>query len=222
MRITIVSATEFEILPLLQHLRQHGHRLHAGLYRFRHTEIHILITGVGAVMTALQMGRHVRAGMCDLAINMGVAGSFNNNYGLGAVVEVVSDRFADLGVEENDGRFTDVFEMNLLGGVPFDTQGVLRNPRPVFVSLPQVQALTVNRVHGHKDSIAAVKLKYQCDVESMEGAAFMLSCLTEGVPFSQLRAVSNWVEPRNRAGWQLEKAIDALNHYVLSQIQGIV
>ena len=34
----------------------------------------------------------------------------------------------------------------------------------------------------------------------MEGAAFMYACLIQGVPFAQVRAVSNIVERRNRDG----------------------
>ena len=37
----------------------------------------------------------------------------------------------------------------------------------------------------------------------MEGAAFMYACLIAGVPFAQVRAVSNRVERRNRAAWDL-------------------
>jgi futalosine hydrolase len=44
----------------------------------------------------------------------------------------------------------------------------------------------------------------------MEGAAFMYSCLVAGVPFAQIRAVSNVVERRNRDGWKIDEATDAL------------
>jgi futalosine hydrolase len=48
-------------------------------------------------------------------------------------------------------------------------------------------------------------------VESMEGAAFMYACLLHGVPFAQVRGVSNRVERRNRAAWRLDEAIARLN-----------
>jgi futalosine hydrolase len=48
------------------------------------------------------------------------------------------------------------------------------------------------------------------DPTSMEGAAFMYSCLVAGVPFAQVRAVSNAVERRNRGAWKIDEAIDAL------------
>jgi futalosine hydrolase len=41
----------------------------------------------------------------------------------------------------------------------------------------------------------------------MEGAAFMYACLISGVPFAQVRAVSNVVERRNRAAWRIEEAV---------------
>jgi futalosine hydrolase len=41
----------------------------------------------------------------------------------------------------------------------------------------------------------------------MEGAAFMYACLIQGVPFAQVRAVSNMAERRNRAAWKLSEAI---------------
>ena len=44
----------------------------------------------------------------------------------------------------------------------------------------------------------------------MEGAAFMHSSLIAGVPFAQVRAVSNAVERRNRGAWKLDQAIGAL------------
>jgi futalosine hydrolase len=44
----------------------------------------------------------------------------------------------------------------------------------------------------------------------MEGAAFMYACLISGVPFAQVRAVSNIVERRNRAAWRMDEAIRAL------------
>jgi futalosine hydrolase len=38
----------------------------------------------------------------------------------------------------------------------------------------------------------------------------MYCCLIHGVPFAQVRAVSNIVERRNRGAWKLPEAIAAL------------
>ena len=70
--------------------------------------------------------------------------------------------------------------------------------------------ITVSTVHGNEASIARVTERFNPDVESMEGAAFMYACLVHGVPFAQVRAVSNIVERRNRSAWKLTEAIAAL------------
>jgi futalosine hydrolase len=77
--------------------------------------------------------------------------------------------------------------------------------------LPAVRGITVNTVHGHEPSIAAARERFAPQVESMEGAAFMYACLVSGVPFAQVRAVSNMVERRNRAAWKLPDAVAALS-----------
>jgi futalosine hydrolase len=51
----------------------------------------------------------------------------------------------------------------------------------------------------------------------MEGAAVFYACLYAGVPFAQVRSISNWVEPRNRANWKLDEAISNLNN-ILQQM----
>jgi futalosine hydrolase len=52
-----------------------------------------------------------------------------------------------------------------------------------------------------------VRERFDPDIETMEGAAFMYACLIHGVPFAQVRAASNMVERRNRAAWKLDEAI---------------
>jgi futalosine hydrolase len=52
--------------------------------------------------------------------------------------------------------------------------------------------------------------RFQPQVESMEGAAFMYACLIYGVPFAQVRAVSNIVERRNRRAWKMDEAVEGL------------
>jgi futalosine hydrolase len=39
----------------------------------------------------------------------------------------------------------------------------------------------------------------------------MQVCLTEKIPFAELRAISNYVEPRNRDNWKMKEAIENLN-----------
>ena len=112
------------------------------------------------------------------------------------------------------GRTT-LQELTLLGADEFPfTAGRLVNAAPpanaVLNGLPAVNGITVNTVHGRDASIDDVRRRLAPAVESMEGAAFMYACLVHGLPFAQVRAVSNIVERRNRAAWNIPGAVLSL------------
>jgi futalosine hydrolase len=166
------------------------------------------------VATAAWCSRVLSGTSYDLVLNLGVCGSFDPSLSPGAVAHVASDRIAELGAEDGD-RFLTVGELQLLGDDDFPfADGLLVNRQPPAIpplrALPAVHGITVNRVHGREDSIAAVVERFHPQVESMEGAAFMYACLIHGVPFAQVRGVSNVVERRNRAAWRLREAIDGV------------
>jgi futalosine hydrolase len=130
-------------------------------------------------------------------------------------VHVVRDCVAELGVEDGE-QFRSLSELHL----PHDGSGPapwlwLENTAPpasaALAALPAATGITVNTVHGSERSIAAVQTRLHPQVESMEGGAFMYACAVAGVPFAQVRAVSNRVEPRNRADWKLTEAVAALS-----------
>jgi len=58
--------------------------------------------------------------------------------------------------------------------------------------------------------------------ESMEGAAFFYACKQAGVPCLQIRAVSNYVEKRNRDAWQIGLAIKNLNSFAAEFLDRVV
>lgn len=218
MHLLLVAATPFEIGPTLAHLEQHFSVTPEGIFHRDDLRVQPLVTGVGLTATAFHLGRALASARPDLALNAGVAGSFRPDWPLGTVVNVVSERFGDLGVEEADGRFTDMFELGLIdANTPPFIGGALHNPAAAEAAfLPPARGLSVQRVHGYPPSIEAVCRKYpDAEVESMEGAAFFYACLQAGVPFLELRALSNYVEARNRAGWQLGTAIERLNETVV-------
>jgi futalosine hydrolase len=174
----------------------------------------VLTTGVGMVATAIWCTRALTARPYELALNLGVCGSFDAALPPGTVVHVVADRIAELGAEDHD-RFLTVQELELVGEDEFPfSGGALANPQPprsaAIGALPAVSAITVNTAHGARSSIARVVERFRPQVESMEGAAFVYACRVHGVPFAQLRAVSNVVEPRNRAAWKMGEAIGNL------------
>ena len=159
------------------------------------------------VSTAVWTARVLSEARYDLALNVGVCGSFNRSLPLGGVVHVVSDRIAELGAEDKD-RFLPIEELGLPTEYKFANPSIPDNA--ALRRLPSVSGISVNTIHGNAESIAAVVRRFNPDVETMEGAGFMHACQIHGIAFAQVRAVSNRVEQRNRGAWRLDEAIDAL------------
>ena len=216
-RLLIVAATTMEAAPLAAALGEAapGGGDRTRTWRDDRHDIDVLTTGVGMVATAAWCSRTLAAGEYDMALNVGVCGTFDRALPLGAVVHVVADRLPELGAEDGD-RWLSIHELGLLGENEFPFHGgELVNLAPpdnaALRALPEASGITVNTVHGSDESIARVLERFVPRVESMEGAAFMYACLVHGVPFAQVRAVSNVVERRNRAAWKMPEAIAALN-----------
>jgi futalosine hydrolase len=214
-RILVVAATDAEVSVMVRKLgrvRQQRERL--AEYVCADRAVHVLTTGVGMVATAAWCSRELSRSRYDLALDVGLCGSFEPRLAPGTVVHVVSDCVAELGAEDGD-RFVSLEELGLDDRLDVRLGGAeLRNPAPPAIGglerLPQARGITVNTVHGHERSIAAIVERLHPQVESMEGAAFMYACLMHDVPFAQIRAVSNVVERRDRGAWKVQEAIDAL------------
>ncbi len=222
MDVLLVSATALEIGPVLARLESDYEKAPDGSFTQGHLRIVPLITSIGAVSTAWHLGRLFAQYRPDWALHAGVAGAFDRSLSLGSVVQIVADRFGDVGAEEADGRFTDVYELGLENpDEPPFAGGWLYNAAATEARfLPSVRGLTVSRVHGYAPSIEAIQKKYpQAQVETMESAAFFYACLRAEVPFSEIRSISNYVEPRQRNAWKLELAIEELNAVVADMLQ---
>lgn len=199
MRILVVAATEFEVGNLRSEVGN------------RKAEVEFLITGVGMVTTAFALGKHLATNQYDLVINLGIAGSFDRNIALGEVVEVTEDHLSELGAEDDEAFLT--IETLGFGESVYKTD--TRISTYAELKLKQVTAITVNTVHGHDQSIKKLTGRIQPQLESMEGAAFFYACKQAGVPCLQIRAVSNYVEKRNRDNWNIGLAIKKLNTFAV-------
>jgi futalosine hydrolase len=222
-RLLIAAATAFEVAPLATALSISQERAVLRSSRYRGHSIDLLITGVGMVATAAWCARTLAADHYDLALNLGVCGSFAADFTPGMVVNIVTDRIAELGAEDGD-EFLTIHQMQLLAENEFPfTGGQLVNAElpanTALAALPRAHAITVNTVHGADDSIATTRRRFEPQVESMEGAAFMYAALIARVSFAQIRAVSNVVERRNRAAWKLPEAIAALNRTAIAVLE---
>ena len=182
MKILLVVATEQEIIE----------------DRFKSCSV--LLTRVGMVNTAIELTKELMKNKYDLVINMGVAGSFSDEIKIGDVVEIVEDNFSEIGFEDGM-KFEPFSEFELV--TKFSVVGK--------TDLQKVKGITVNTVHGNEASIADVVKRFNPDIETMEGVVVFKVCKEFVVPCMQIRAISNKVEKRNKANWDMPLAIKNLN-----------
>lgn len=188
-------------------------------------KIDFLTTGVGMVATAFALGRHLAVNQYDLAINLGIAGSFDRDIPLGEVVEITMDTIAELGAED-DEAFLPIDKMGFGEGTfyPTTTLSTLYNAsnNSNTFNLSTATAITVNTVHGNEASIEKIAERLKPELESMEGAAFFYACREVNVPCLQIRAVSNYVEKRNRDNWKIGLAIKNLNTFAVELVGKLI
>ncbi len=165
----------------------------------------IITTGMGMVNTTYILTKQILKTKPDFVLNIGVCGSYNTKMPIGTVVSVKTENFGDFGIDD-DGKFIPFKE--------FDEK--LRLKKLVckwagIFNLPLANGTTVNTVTGSDILINKMKKNFNPDVESMEGAAVFYVCLLNKIPFAEIRAVSNMVEPRNKKKWNIELALTNLN-----------
>jgi futalosine hydrolase len=220
-KILLVTATAFEVQPALQHYgctERWARGLGVAGTRIQTETCDVLISGVGQLQSAVHITSCLRSERYDLVIQAGLAGSFSPQYPKCSVVSVTEEVLADLGAESESG-YLDIVAMGLLAvDQPPFTDGELRNPHQELLeqtALPLVRSATVNRTLSDPRSIGWVAGRYRPDVVNMEGAALFHACLTLGVPFLELRAVSDLVGPRDKAAWDIPGAVRTLNEHVV-------
>jgi futalosine hydrolase len=214
MDILLTAATRLEIQPTIDFLKNSGYR--AGPHN-----VQILLTGVGQVATTHQLTRRIAQSRPDLILQGGIAGCFTDRK-KGDLVVVKEEILADLGVWE-EGSFKTLFDMNLADGnaLPF-TNGGLVNPFEEIISsagLEAVKSVTVNEISTSPDRIAWYQQNWSPVVESMEGGALHYVCISENIPFLQLRAISNRVGDRDKTRWDFQTAIRNLNGKLAGLLQ---
>ena len=223
MKICIVSATQMEVQPLLEALKNNFTEYQPYHFIKGEKEVDLLITGVGAVQTVYSLTKYLQHVPPDLCIQAGIAGAYSTELTIGTVCSVIEEIFADLGAEDQEGQFIDAFQLGLIHAdqPPFHNKRLL-NPGAAEMSfLPKAKSISSNLASGTQETIDKQMNRYQPDIESMEGAAFFYTCLLEKVSFLEIRSISNAVEVRDRTRWDIPLAIKNLNSVLIEMIESL-
>jgi futalosine hydrolase len=222
LKALIVSSTEKETNLLIQKatdLHKIGPYCNSG--KIGNSEVDFLIAGIGLPSVIYRLTNHLCKNKYDLIINPGIAGSFKDSLKIGSVVYVTTEQFGDLGIDDNCEQKT-LFDMGFTdqNSTPYSAGKLLnnfdQNKYKALSSLQKVNGITINMASGNQADIDKRVSKFLPDIETMEGAGVFYTCLSMNIPFIEIRAISNKIEPRNVKNWNIPLAITSLSSVLLN------
>jgi futalosine hydrolase len=208
MTILLVAATSLEIGPFLQQLHS------ARKYHSNSRIIDVLITGIGLTATTYSITKQLTLKKYDRVLQAGVAGCFNKALPLGTVVAIKKDSIADQSVIELN-QLKSLFDLKLVphNRFPYKNKWLVNHHTDLLKTsgLRQVTGISVNEITTQPKKVRFYEQLFNPVTESMEGAALHYTCLMEGIPFLQIRSLSNYIAERNKAKWNMKESIHNLN-----------
>lgn len=186
-----------------------------------------LVCGIGVVNAALALGRALGRVDIEGVLNFGVAGSFDlSAHPLGAARLVEREIWPEYGLLFSGACAADARALGFaLNGAPKGAPGTdnaifeeLAWGAPAALQamglhsqgLAAATSLTVSGVTADAERACALKERFGAGLENMEGFALAYGARLAGLPFAQLRTVSNPVGSRPPQGWDLPGALAAL------------
>lgn len=176
--------------------------------------VELLVGGVGPAAVAAATARALRG--VDLVLSAGIGGGFGA-LSAGDVAVASSIVFADLGAETADG-FVPLSQLGF-GSDYYDVAPKLAVELADRTGGHLGTVLTVATVTGTAATATALAERFPDAVaEGMEGAGVAAAASLCGVPFGELRAISNAVGPRDRESWQIPLALQSLARAVAAAL----
>jgi futalosine hydrolase len=172
----------------------------------------VVVGGVGPAAAAAATSAALHGGGIELVLSAGIGGGFTPLVP-GEVAVAGAVVFADLGAETADG-FVPVSELGF-GGDRYDVAPKLAVELADRTGGHLGTILTVATVTGTAATATELAGRFPDAVaEGMEGAGVAAAAAVHGVPFGEIRAVSNLVGPRERDAWQIPLALQSLGRAV--------
>jgi futalosine hydrolase len=218
MNCLIVAATAREIAPFLEYYRNAKKTEHIDLH------LDVLISGIGLTAATYHLVKQFSIRKPDMVVQAGVAGCFDTSLPVGTVVAIKQDTIADESVVELKNLRT-LFDLKLVpqNQHPYKN-GWLINPAKEMLKrtkLKTVRGISVNQITTSKQMIRFYKEQFNPVTESMEGAALHYVCLSENIPFLQVRSISNYIGERNKKKWNMADSIDGLNKELIRLLESL-
>jgi len=180
----------------------------------------LLVTGIGPLNAGIALAGLLGKLPSPLGVlNLGVAGSFDlEKLPLGQPVLVAEEIWPEYGLVKEGGVEAKGLGLALgkLHGRPVWDRLSLEPRRHalsmglVLPDVPHATSLTVAGVSGTFSRADVLRRAYGAALENMEGFALAWACARLGVPFLEMRTISNLVGSREPGCWDMQGALRCL------------
>ena len=234
--IIIIAAVKQEV-ELLEKSLEHSGRVKSGGFEYvegtvGNLRVVVCAGGIGKVNAAAATAVMIDRYQPQLVVNTGCAGAYvGSGLVVGNLVVASEEVLADDGVVVAEG-WKDLSYMKL----PTIEQGGLTcyNVLPLSrhaaekamqladyygVSLMRGRSATVSTCSGTRQYGAELVNRWNALIENMEGGAVAQVCLRCGVDCLEIRGISNLVEERDLKKWDMPRAVEAAQRFVLKYLE---
>jgi futalosine hydrolase len=229
----LICAVEFEYEEVLKNLSRRRQVEYGGLIFYkgllRGRRLVLVASGVGKTNAAHAATLVLEKFRPEIIINFGVGGAYpDSGISVGGIAVADQEIYGDEGVVTPDG-FMDMRGMGipLLSASPGSGPCANRPTKRLFNKIPihsmpvkkacrilkklsfnplKGPFVTLSTVTGTASRAAELQARYRAICENMEGASVAHICMLYGVPFLEIRGISNMVEDRDRRSWRLKEA----------------
>lgn len=234
--IMVLAATERELAQLSFGLGTRRVSLSAPLQvsgaAYEGKRILLAVSGVGKVNTAFTAALLLERYRPHLLINCGCGGAFpSSGLRVGDLAIASAEVYGDEGVCTAGGWL----DLKAMGLPTVNHRGVCcyneipLSLQPAELAMQLAAALGIPSRRGRFVTVSSCSgtvargdelwQRYQPICENMEGAAAAHAAMLLGVPMLEVRCISNMVEDRNLAAWDIERAVETAQRFVLKYIE---
>jgi futalosine hydrolase len=234
--ILIIAAMPLET-TLLESALTHSDRLKCADFgylagKFGKREIIVCAGGVGKINAASATAALIERHNPLLVINTGCAGAYiGNGLSIGNLAVASEEVLGDEGVILTTGwKDLSYMELPMLdhGGlqyfntIPLSSQlseKAIQLADSLGQFLMRGRFATVSTCSGTVERGEELVRRWNVIAENMEGAAVAQVCLRYGVDCLEIRGISNMVEERDMKRWEITRAVEAAQKFVLKYLE---
>ena len=234
--IIIIAAVAQEIELLVKTLC-HAGRVKSGGYEYVEGTIGdlrvvVCAAGVGKINAAAATAVMIDRYQPQLVINTGCAGAYSGSgLAIGNLFVASEEVLADDGVAVADGwkdlRFMNIPSVKQGGLCCYNVLPLSRHASEKAMQLAECygvflmrgRSATVSTCSGTTLHGAELSQRWNALIENMEGGAVAQVCLRCGVDCLEIRGISNHVEERDLKNWDIGRAVEAAQRFVLKYIE---